>query len=163
MAKEHNIPFYVAAPLSTIDLSTPDGDHIPIEERDQREVSHLGSSQLTPVGAHIRNPAFDVTPFRYITGIVTAQKHKLIAINNMPDHLHMLAQFGPDFGMRKVIRNWKRYTASHAGVRWQRDFFDHRLRRDESFDEKAAYILQNPVRAGLVRKIDDWPYRLKLR
>src|SRR5712675_3037698 len=71
LAKEHNIPFYVAAPLSTIDLSTPDGDHIPIEERDQREVSHLGSSQLTPVGAYIRNPAFDVTPFRYITGIIT--------------------------------------------------------------------------------------------
>jgi methylthioribose-1-phosphate isomerase len=71
MAKEHNIPFYVAAPLSTVDLSTPDGDRIPIEERDQREVSHLGSSQLTPVGAHIRNPAFDVTPHRYITGIIT--------------------------------------------------------------------------------------------
>jgi len=71
MAKEHNVPFYVAAPLSTIDLSTPDGDHIPIEERDQREVSHLGASQLTPVGAHIRNPAFDITPHRYITGIIT--------------------------------------------------------------------------------------------
>ena len=71
MAKEHDLPFYVAAPLSTIDLSTPDGDHIPIEERDQREVSHLGASQLTPVGAHIRNPAFDVTPHRYITGIIT--------------------------------------------------------------------------------------------
>jgi methylthioribose-1-phosphate isomerase len=71
MAKEHNLPFYVAAPLSTIDLSTPDGDHIPIEERDQREVSHLGASQLTPVGAHIRNPAFDITPHRYITGIIT--------------------------------------------------------------------------------------------
>jgi methylthioribose-1-phosphate isomerase len=71
MAKEHKLPFYVAAPLSTIDLSTPDGDHIPIEERDQREVSHLGASQLTPVGAHIRNPAFDVTPHRYITGIIT--------------------------------------------------------------------------------------------
>jgi methylthioribose-1-phosphate isomerase len=71
MAKEHGIPFYVAAPLSTIDLTTPDGDRIPIEERDQREVSHLGSSQLTPVGAKIRNPAFDITPHRYITGIVT--------------------------------------------------------------------------------------------
>ena len=71
MAKEHNIPFFVAAPLSTIDLSTPDGDQIPIEERDQREVSHLGSSQMTPVGAKIRNPAFDVTPHRYITGIIT--------------------------------------------------------------------------------------------
>src|SRR5262245_15204501 len=71
LAHEHKIPFYVAAPLSTIDLSTPDGDHIPIEERDQREVTHLGSSRLTPEGAHIRNPAFDVTPHRYITGIIT--------------------------------------------------------------------------------------------
>jgi methylthioribose-1-phosphate isomerase len=71
MAKEHRLPFYVAAPLSTIDLSTPDGDHIPIEERDQREVSHLGASQLTPAGANIRNPAFDITPYRYITGIIT--------------------------------------------------------------------------------------------
>jgi methylthioribose-1-phosphate isomerase len=71
LAHEHKVPFFVAAPLSTIDLSTPDGDHIPIEERDQREVSHLGSSRLTPEGAKIRNPAFDVTPHRYITGIVT--------------------------------------------------------------------------------------------
>jgi methylthioribose-1-phosphate isomerase len=71
LAHEHAIPFYVAAPLSTIDLSTPDGDHIPIEERDQREVSHLGSSRLTPEGAKIRNPAFDVTPHRYIAGIIT--------------------------------------------------------------------------------------------
>jgi methylthioribose-1-phosphate isomerase len=71
LAHEHQVPFYVAAPLSTIDLATPDGDTIPIEERDQREVSHLGSSRLTPVGAHIRNPAFDVTPHRYISGIIT--------------------------------------------------------------------------------------------
>ena len=71
LAHEHRVPFYVAAPLSTIDLNTPDGDTIPIEERDQREVSHLGSSRLTPVGAHIRNPAFDVTPHRYISGIIT--------------------------------------------------------------------------------------------
>jgi methylthioribose-1-phosphate isomerase len=71
LAHEHKIPFYVAAPLSTIDLNTPEGDQIPIEERDEREVSHLGSSRLTPIGAQIRNPAFDVTPFRYITGIVT--------------------------------------------------------------------------------------------
>jgi methylthioribose-1-phosphate isomerase len=71
LAHEHNIPFYVAAPLSTIDLSTAEGDRIPIEERDEREVSHLGASRLTPIGALIRNPAFDVTPFRYITGIIT--------------------------------------------------------------------------------------------
>ncbi len=71
LAREHNIPFYVAAPLSTIDLATPDGAHIPIEERDQREVTHIGSNRLTPEGARIRNPAFDVTPHRYITGIIT--------------------------------------------------------------------------------------------
>src|SRR5918997_670387 len=71
LAHEHKIPFYVAAPLSTIDLATPDGDHIPIEERDQREVSHFGASRLTPEGAMIRNPAFDVTPSRYIAGIIT--------------------------------------------------------------------------------------------
>jgi len=71
LAREHDIPFYVAAPLSTIDLSTPDGDHIPIEERDGREITHLGSSRLTPEGANIRNPAFDVTPHRYIAGIIT--------------------------------------------------------------------------------------------
>src|SRR5437870_3980923 len=71
LAREHNIPFYVAAPLSTIDLDTPDGDRIPIEERNKREVTHVGSSQLTPEGALIWNPAFDVTPHRYISGIIT--------------------------------------------------------------------------------------------
>ena len=71
LAHEHKLPFYVTAPLSTIDLATPDGEHIPIEERDQREITHLGSSRLTPIGAKIRNPAFDVTPHRYITGIIT--------------------------------------------------------------------------------------------
>ncbi|MGE5812977.1 MAG: S-methyl-5-thioribose-1-phosphate isomerase [Acidobacteriota bacterium] len=71
LAREHDIPFYVAAPLSTIDLATPDGAHIPIEERDQREMTHIGSARLTPEGARIRNPAFDVTPHRYITGIIT--------------------------------------------------------------------------------------------
>jgi len=71
LAREHKVPFYVAAPLSTIDLNTPDGDHIPIEERNAREVSHVGSSQLTPEGASIWNPAFDVTPHQYIAGIIT--------------------------------------------------------------------------------------------
>src|SRR5687768_9634573 len=71
LAKEHAIPFYVAAPLSTIDLATPDGSLIPIEERNEREVTHIGASRLTPEGAHIRNPAFDVTPARYVTAIIT--------------------------------------------------------------------------------------------
>jgi methylthioribose-1-phosphate isomerase len=71
LARAHDIPFYVAAPLSTIDLSTADGAHIPIEERSAREVTHLGGNQLTPDGALIRNPAFDVTPHDLITGIIT--------------------------------------------------------------------------------------------
>ena len=71
LAKEHGIPFYVAAPLSTIDLNTPDGSRIPIEERNEREVTHVGSSRLTPEGAQIRNPAFDVTPAKYVTAIIT--------------------------------------------------------------------------------------------
>jgi methylthioribose-1-phosphate isomerase len=71
LAKEHGIPFYVAAPLSTIDLATADGSGIPIEERPDREVTHVGSNRLTPAGARIRNPAFDVTPSKYVTAIIT--------------------------------------------------------------------------------------------
>ncbi len=71
LAKEHGIPFYVAAPISTIDLKTADGSGIPIEERNAREVTHVGSSQLTPAAAHIRNPAFDVTPAKFVTAIIT--------------------------------------------------------------------------------------------
>ncbi len=71
LAKEHGIPFYVAAPWSTIDLATADGSRIPIEERNAREVTHVGTNQVAPVGAQIRNPAFDVTPHRFITAIIT--------------------------------------------------------------------------------------------
>ena len=71
LAKEHGIPFYVAAPWSTIDTATPNGAAIPIEERPAVEVTHHGGKQLTPHGVGIRNPAFDVTPARYITAIFT--------------------------------------------------------------------------------------------
>jgi methylthioribose-1-phosphate isomerase len=71
LAHTHGLPFYVAAPLSTVDLATADGSGIPIEERPEREVTHVGASRVTPVGAGIRNPAFDVTPAQYIAGIIT--------------------------------------------------------------------------------------------
>ncbi len=64
-----------------------------------------------------------------------------------------------DAEIKKLIRNWKHWTAQNFGFRWQRDFFEHRLRSDESLDAKAGYILENPVRAGLVAKPEDWPYR----
>jgi methylthioribose-1-phosphate isomerase len=71
LAREHNIPFYVAAPRSTIDLRLTDGSQIPIEERDAREVTHIGDKALAPEGIAVRNPAFDVTPARLITAIIT--------------------------------------------------------------------------------------------
>jgi methylthioribose-1-phosphate isomerase len=71
LAKEHRIPFFVAAPWSTIDLNTPTGDAIPIEQRPEREVTHHAGRQLTPHGVGIENPAFDITPAQYVTAIVT--------------------------------------------------------------------------------------------
>ncbi len=71
LAKEHGIPFYVAAPMSTVDFNTATGDGIPIEQRDRREVTHIGGRQMTPDGVGIENPAFDVTPHEYVTAIVT--------------------------------------------------------------------------------------------
>ena len=71
LAKENNLPFYVAAPLSTLDLSLKTGDEIPIEERPQLEVTHVKGSQLAPEGINIANPAFDITPNRYVTAIIT--------------------------------------------------------------------------------------------
>lgn len=71
LAKEHGIPFYVAAPLSTVDLNCPTGEQIPIEERDSREVTHIKDIQLAPEGIEIGNPAFDVTPNHLVTAIIT--------------------------------------------------------------------------------------------
>jgi methylthioribose-1-phosphate isomerase len=71
LAHEHAIPFYVAAPFSTIDLATSDGGKIPIEQRDAREVTHIAGKQMVPDGARVENPAFDVTPAKYVTAIVT--------------------------------------------------------------------------------------------
>ncbi len=71
LAHEHGLPFYVAAPASTIDLATPDGAHIPIEERDAREVTHVGPTRIAAEGASVRNPAFDVTPSRFVSAVIT--------------------------------------------------------------------------------------------
>ncbi len=71
LAKEHGIPFYVAAPWSTIDMATPTGDEIPIEERAAKEVTHFNGRQIMPSNAEISNPAFDVTPAKYVTAIIT--------------------------------------------------------------------------------------------
>jgi len=71
LAKEHGIPFYVAAPISTVDLACPDGSKIPIEQRNAREITHIAGKQMVPDGVSIENPAFDVTPAKYVTAIIT--------------------------------------------------------------------------------------------
>lgn len=71
LAKESNVPFYVAAPVSTIDSSLPSGDEIPIEERTPDEITSIRGIQIAPEGVEVSNPAFDITPHRYITAIIT--------------------------------------------------------------------------------------------
>ncbi len=90
LCKEHNVPFYVAAPLSSIDFSIPTGDLIPIEERGSEEVTHIFGTQIAPDGVKVRNIAFDVTPAKYITGIIT-EKGVF-----RPEDLHKLNEPGTD-------------------------------------------------------------------
>jgi methylthioribose-1-phosphate isomerase len=84
------VPFYVAAPSSTIDFGLEKGEQIPIEERDAAEVTHIGETQLTPSGVKAYNPAFDVTPAEYVSGIITEK-----GITN-PPYRENLAAIGPD-------------------------------------------------------------------
>jgi putative transposase len=81
----------------------------------------------------------------------------------MPDHLHALMSFSPNLpSIRKSLSNWKGWTTRQTGIRWQRDFFEHRLRVKEDLTEKASYIRQNPVRAGLTENPETWPWVLSI-
>jgi len=71
LANAHGVPFYIAAPVSTIDINCPSGEAIPIEERSAAEVTSIGNTQIAPEGIHVRHPAFDVTPAKLITAIIT--------------------------------------------------------------------------------------------
>jgi len=74
----------------------------------------------------------------------------------MPDHLHALLSFPRESSMETVVKNWKKFVAVSLGVKWQRDFFDHRLRNHHELDEKTSYILMNPIRKGLCERAEDW-------
>ena len=76
----------------------------------------------------------------------------------MPDHLHLLAVFPRTQAMEGAVRGWKHWTAHELGIRWQRGFFDHRIRNVREYEEKALYIRQNPVRKGLAAKPEEWPH-----
>ena len=80
----------------------------------------------------------------------------------MPDHLHMLVGIEGEDSLSKIIRDFKRATARFAGVTWQRNFFDHRIRQDESLQQKEDYIRENPVRAGLIAPGEKWRFVLAL-
>jgi putative transposase len=76
----------------------------------------------------------------------------------MPDHVHLLLSFPPEQRIQIVVSKWKEWTAKDLKIEWQRDFFEHRLRKEESLREKADYILANPVRAGLAARYEAWPF-----
>ena len=77
----------------------------------------------------------------------------------MPDHLHALISFNTrGETMSGIIQNFKRYLAKSRGLRWQRNYFDHRIRNQDALAEKSNYIAHNPVRAGLVKSPDEWPF-----
>jgi REP element-mobilizing transposase RayT len=76
----------------------------------------------------------------------------------MPDHLHALLSCPREEDLAKSIASWKRFTARACGIIWQKGFFDHRLRSDESLEEKSHYIRLNPVRKGLIAQPEDWPH-----
>ena len=88
LAKNHNIPFYVAAPISTLDLSLASGEEIPIEERSADEVTTINNKRMAPVGAIVAHPAFDVTPNGLVTAIIT---DKGIALPPFTESLKKLA------------------------------------------------------------------------
>ncbi len=80
----------------------------------------------------------------------------------MPDHSHALISFPPDKKMSLVVGKWKEYNNRSNGIFWQTDFFDHRIRNDSEFEEKAVYIRNNPVAKGLCAEPTDWPWMLDL-
>lgn len=106
-----------------------------------------------PCYANIAREVFDSVEFRNQNAIWYAH---LICL--MPDHLHALISFPYDRPMKQIMSDWKRFLATKLKIEWQRDFFDHRLRKDESYREKADYIRANSVRAGLVAASEEWPY-----
>ena len=79
----------------------------------------------------------------------------------MPDHVHMIVASGQGRSVETVLAGWKRFTATKYRIAWQQGFFEHRLRRNESADEKAQYIRQNSIRAGLVNEVEEWPFLLE--
>jgi putative transposase len=144
-------------------MNLPQRAHLPHEVPlwvdPQREVYYLtincqkrGTNQLTT--PETAKALLDSVSFRQQRGLWFAYLFLI-----MPDHVHGLVRFPPSTRtLQGVVSDWKRWTARHCGVEWQKDFFAHRLRNDESARQKSDYVLANPVRAKLVSRPEDWPY-----
>ena len=132
---------------------------VPLWVDPQKEVYFLtincqkrGTNQLACTG--VAQTLLDSVAFRQNQGLWFAYLFLI-----MPDHVHGLVSFPPSGRtIQAVVSDWKRWTARQSGVEWQKDFFEHRLRHDESARQKADYILANPVRAKLVARPEDWPH-----
>jgi REP element-mobilizing transposase RayT len=132
---------------------------VPLWVDTQKEVYYLtinceqrGTNQLAT--ADTAEALFQSVMFRQEQGLWFAYLFLI-----MPDHVHALVSFPPSTRtIQGVVSDWKRWTARHLGIVWQKDFFEHRLRHDESARAKSDYILANPVRANLVARPEDWPY-----
>jgi len=131
----HNIPLWLVDPTAEIYFLT-----ICTKQRDDQLIQG-------------ETPARLLESIRFYS---EAAKWRVNLAVIMPDHLHFLASFNAN--PSQTVRAWKHWTARNLGVAWQRDFFEHRLRREEQTTEKALYILNNPVRAGLVDQWDKWPH-----
>ncbi|MEM7145203.1 MAG: hypothetical protein AAF591_08700 [Verrucomicrobiota bacterium] len=106
-----------------------------------------------PVPPSVSHSILDTVDYYHHHGNWTASLAIL-----MPDHLHALLSFPEQPGLKTTIRNWKRYLAKTHRIVWQEDFFDHRIRDDNSLREKWFYILNNPVRKSLCESPEDWPF-----
>jgi putative transposase len=134
----HNVPLWVDPQKSAYFIT------INCQER--------GTNQLAK--SKIAGPLLDSVRFRNEKFIWFA--HVFLV---MPDHIHALLSFPPSENtIQEIVSKWKRWTARQLKIEWQRDFFEHRLRSDESWRDKADYILANPVRKDLTKDLKDWPY-----
>ncbi len=131
---------------------------VPLWIDPQKEVYYLtincrlrGVCQLTT--APMSKAVLESVAFRHERGLWFAHLFLL-----MPDHAHGLVSFPPSRTLLGAVSDWKRWTSRHLRIEWQEDFFEHRLRKDESARNKADYILRNPVRKGLVARPQDWPH-----
>ena len=134
----HDIPLWVDSSRADYFIT------VCCKQRGKNQLAHLT----------VANNIFETVRHRNAQGIWYAH---LVLI--MLDHVHLLLSFPQtEKRIQMVVSKWKEWTAKTLKIDWQRDFFEHRLRREESFREKADYILANPVRAGLGDKPEDWPY-----